>query len=533
MGKTMWEGAEIDWPRDATLPELVDANAAKKPDGIVLIDAVSARTVTNAQLASLYRRAANGLAERGFGRGDCLCTLMPNSLAWYVAALAAQSLGGTISGINPLATPGEIARQFSRVPTKAILAFLPLAETANAIASAQGVSILLSSEAGLPGVPSLFDIGGDSESREHRCFCDDPALLPFSSGTTGLPKPVVVTHRNLIAGGCQVPPLLRVDVGARFLGLAPLFHIVGPNLFVVALMTGSAVVIVPRFDPMLIFDAIEKFAVTHVPVMAPILRALARHPAAGGRDFSRLKVVAASGAPLFEVVQAEAAAFFGCPVTQVYGMTESSSAITVDDPADTTPGSVGLPVPLSRLRIIDVASGRPLPANRDGEIQVAGPNIMQGYLGLPAETAKVITEDGWLRTGDVGWMGNDGKLRITGRIKELIKVNGGQVAPAELELLLTAHPAVADAIVIGRDNPYSGEVPVAYVALNAPADPFAIMDWVNEQVIHYKRIRAIEIIEVLPRTATGKADRNAVLAEDSRRRRGPAAGQSAGRNVAA
>lgn len=516
MSETAWEGPTISWKPALTLPALADRNGRERPHDVILVDAVSGREMTCAQLVVAYHKAARGLAAAGMGRGDCLCTLMPNDLDWYVAALAAQSLGGTISGINPLATLDEIGRQFSRVPAKAVLTVAPLGEAARAVAAAAGIPIVLSTGGG-SAEPALVDIDGPEIERRHRCFADDPAMFPFSSGTTGLPKAVVITHRNMVCGGHQMCHALHVGRGDRFLGLAPLFHVVGPCLFACALVSGGAVVVVPRFDPELVFDAIERQRVTHVPLMSPVLRALARHPARRNHDLSHLKVVIASGAPLPKADQIEAAERFGCPVVQVYGMTEAASGITCDEVSAPTPGSAGRPVPLVKLRIVEPETGASLPAGNQGEMQVQGPNIFQGYLGYPAETAKIMTHDGWLKTGDVGVIGSHGRLQITGRIKELIKVNSSQVPPAELEALLAGHPAVAEAAVLGRPNRYAGEMPVAYVVLQMPVDPFEVMDWANERVIHYKRVRAIEVVEALPKNAVGKLDRKALVALDRTR----------------
>lgn len=522
MSGAIWEGPSIEWDPALTLPDLADRNARNRPDDVVLVDATGERTMTNAELASAFRRVARGLAAAGFARGDCLCALMPNDLAWYVAALAAQSLGGTISGINPLATPDEIVRQFSHVPAKAILTVPQFGEVVDEIAGRCSVSILLSAASSQPGMPSLWELDGAEAPQARRCFAEDPAMFPFSSGTSGLPKPVVITQRNLVCGGHQMSLAVSFGRGDRFLGLAPLFHVIGPSLFACALVAGGAVVVVPRFEPELVFDAAERHRATHLPLLSPVVRLLAHHPAGRDRNYSVLKTIVASGAPLAERDQVEAAERSGCPVVQVYGMTETVSGICADDIASPTPGTVGRPVPLTAVRVVDARTGRNLGAGETGEIEVRAPNVMQGYLACPADTAKIMTPDGWLRTGDIGEMGDDGKLRITGRSKELIKVNSGQVPPAELEAVLSGHSAVADAAVIGRPNRYAGEVPVAFVVLRVPADPFEIMDWVNGQVIHYKRIRAIEIVDLVPRNALGKIDRKALAAMDRDRRDGTA-----------
>lgn len=517
MWQKMRTGLELAWPSDLTLPGLLEQRAASDPDALILIDAATGAEMSLRRLRDAYRKAARGLAALGFGRGDCLCTLMGNDFAWYVGALAAQSLGGTISGINPLAKPDEIARQFSAVPAKAVLAVPPLLGMAREVASKLGIRFVLSTASGDAATPALGAIDGPEVEPDETVQPEDIALLPFSSGSSGLPKAVMLTHRNMIAGAAQIETALDLSCGDRMLGLAPLFHIVGPNVFAAALLAGAAVVVVPRPDPALVFDALEKHRVTHMPMLTPFLGILARHPAGADRDYSSLRLVGAGGIALAPSIHAEAARRFGCPVVQAYGMTETSSIVTIDDIDDPAPATVGRPPALAEIRVADPDTGRSLDVGREGEIQVRGPHVFRGYLGRPDETARSFTPDGWFRTGDLGRFRGDGRLTITGRIKEMIKVHTAQVAPAELEMLLVGHETVADAAVIGRPNAYCGEVPVAYVVLKVPTDPFAILDWLNDQVIHYKRLRGIEIVAELPKNGSGKIDRRALAALDTKR----------------
>ncbi|MEZ5813075.1 MAG: AMP-binding protein [Rhizobiaceae bacterium] len=513
MATTVWKGPQLALPRAGTLPELAEERAAVAPDGILLVNAETGQQLTAFALKQAYRKAARGLAALGFGRGDCLCTLMGNDLSWYVGALAAQSLGGSISGINPLAMAGEIERQFSSVPAKAILAVPPLVPVAKKIAAELDIAIVLSTGPGADGA-TIWDIDGPALDQPIGCSSTDTAILPFSSGSTGLPKATVVTHANMVASAVQIQHALKFGPGDRLLGLAPLFHIVGPNLFAAVLARGGSIAVVPRFDPVAVFEAIENHHVTHVPLLTPILRTLARHPAGEGRDFAHVRLMGAGGSAMSIPDHAAAVARFGCPVLQVYGMTETSAAIAIDDPANPAPQTVGYPVALMSIRISDEA-GNLLPVGREGEIQVSGPNVCSGYLGAANETAAMYTPDGFLRTGDLGKMREDGRLTITGRIKEMIKVNSGQVAPAELEMLLAGHPDVIEAAVVGRPNRFCGEIPVAYLVLASQANPYAVVDWLNEQLIGYKRVRAVEVVKALPKNGTGKLDRKALATLES------------------
>ncbi|MCB1384656.1 MAG: AMP-binding protein [Nitratireductor sp.] len=512
-------GPDARFDPEVTLPALLDRRAAENPDALLLIDAASGTAHTRREIRDASLKAARGLHRLGFGAGDCLCTLMPNHVSWYVVAVAAHRLGGSISGINPMATPDEIARQFAQVPARAILAATPLLDAARKIAAALSIPIVLSVEPG--GAADCIDDLDGPALPAVTPRAEDAALLPFSSGSSGLPKAAIISHRNLICGGVQIPHRLKIRAGDRLLGLAPLFHIVGPHLFPSALQGEAAIVVVGRLDPAFIFDAVEKHRVTHMPLLVPILKVLARHPAGEGRDFSSLKIVAGGGVALDAGAAEDARKRFGCPILQVYGMTETSAIITADAPEDVDAATCGRIAPNMKMRFADPRTGEILPLGEAGEVQLEGPNIFGGYLGLEEATRAAFTEDGWLRTGDIGRLREDGRLLLTGRIKEMIKVHSAQVAPAELEMLLHAHRAVAESVVTGRPSRYCGEAPIAYVVLAEPIDPYEIMDWVNDQVIRYKRLRGIVVVDGIPRNATGKPDRNAVAAMD-------AAGRSAG-----
>lgn len=506
---TIWNGEALDWPSEATMPSLLADAAREAPDEVALIEAATGRSVTFGGLLGSVRSMAGHLAGLGFGPGDRLGGLAGNSVGYVTATLAAQWLGGAMSGINPMSPPEEIRRQFAKVGAKVILADPPLAEAAEAAAPALGIGRVLMTGEG---------VGGGRGPQAPVARATDPALLPFSSGTTGLPKPVVLTHANWVSQSAGTGHHLGVEAGSRLLGLAPLFHVVGPLVIGMGLVHRVPVVLVGRNDPVQLFDALETHRVTHVPCLPPVLKALAFHPAGEGRDLSALRYVGCGGTFLPPGLQEAAEARLGAAVGQVMGMTECMGGATADPAGRVVPGSAGFAFPNLSLRIADPETGALLGPGATGELQVSGPVVTPGFLDLPGETAALFAADGWLRTGDLAEIDADGRLWMRGRIKELIKVHAGQVAPAEIEALLLQHPDVADAAVIGRPNAHSGEIPVAYVALLREVDRFEVMEWVNDQLLPYKRLRAIERIAAIPRNPSGKILRRDLAALDAGRR---------------
>lgn len=250
-------------------------------------------------------------------------------------------------------------------------------------------------------------------------------------------------------------------------------------------------------------------------VPPPVLAALARDPAAGRADLSAVELIVSGGAPLGRDLQLEAARRFpGATIGQGYGMTETSAVIPVPDRAGMVPGSVGKLAPGTELRLVDPDTGRDARPGEAGELLVRGPQVMAGYLGRPEATAGILDAGGWLRTGDLGRIDADGNLFVVDRLKELIKVNALQVAPAELEALLTGHPQVADAAVIARPDEKTGESPVAFVVARGPVEPGQLMAWVAARVAPHKRIRAVRLVSEIPRNPSGKILRRALIEAD-------------------
>ena len=348
------------------------------------------------------------------------------------------------------------------------------------------------------------------------------AALPYSSGTTGLSKGVKLTHTNLAANVEQVVshPAWNTGViaGSVTLGLLPFFHIYGMQMCMSApLRQGCSVVVMPKFEPLALLEALAKHRVTYAALVPPIVAFLARHPAVAKFDLSALKVVFSGAAPLDGETQAALEARLpGLRVSQGYGMTESSPVTHFVDPRFTIVGSVGPVAPNTAARIVDVDSGAVLPPGpaNVGELWVSGPQVMAGYLNNAAADAQTL-RDGWLMTGDVAWANERGEFFIVDRRKELIKTKGFQVAPAELEGLLINHPQIAAAAVIGAPDERAGELPVAFVtrraappaaaaAAAAPVDEAALREWLRPQVAAFKVPAHIFFVDAIPTSATGK-----------------------------
>jgi len=288
----------------------------------------------------------------------------------------------------------------------------------------------------------------------------------------------------------------------------PFFHIYGQTVVLnLGLSRGATIVTMPRFDLEGLLDIIEEHRVTWLHIVPPVVLAFANAPQVEGRDFSTVKMVISGAAPLDADLARRAEERIGAPIRQGYGMTELSPVShksPIAKAAETPPGSVGPVLPNTEMRLVDPDSGEDVAPGGEGEIWIRGPQVMVGYLGNEAATAETITEDGWLRTGDVGRIDEMGYTHIVDRLKELIKYKAYQVPPAELEAVLVSHPQVRDAGVIGVPHPEGGEAPKACVVAEDGVDPDELMDYVSERVAPYKRVREIEFVDEIPKSPSGK-----------------------------
>lgn len=507
-----------------TLPRYIREQARGRPDRIALVDAVSGRSLRYGELDRHIGRFAAGLAAHGFKPGDTLLMFAPNMPEWPVAALGALAVGGVVSGANPQYGAADLARQMRDARARFVFTIAPLLTTVReAAAAAAAVRIivvggpaangelayetLLASTAPEPGTP------------------EDPdalAALPYSSGTTGLQKGVMLTHRTMLSNLVQYnTATFEPGVAERMVTLAllPMFHIYGFTVITLCgLARGVRLVTLARFEPQAFLQALQQYRVTHLAVVPPMLHFLALHPLVGSYDLSSLELVGCGAAPLAGALELKAADRMRCRVVQGYGMTESSGVIATTYPGHTRPGASGQLLPGTQARVVDPLTLEDVRRGETGEIWFRGPQAFKGYLNQPEATASTITPDGWVRTGDIGRIDEDGYIYLTDRLKELIKVKGFQVAPAELEALLCTHPQVAEAGVIGRADERCGERPVGYVVARGALDPQALIAWVAQQLPEYKHLADVVLCEAIPKTPSGKILRRVLRAQDAARR---------------
>ncbi|MEU4097407.1 4-coumarate--CoA ligase family protein [Streptomyces sp. NPDC026673] len=505
---------------DQPIHEAVLGHAAEFGDRPALVDGVEGTTLTYAQLDSFTRRIAAALAESGLRKGDVLALHSPNTIAYPAVFYGATRAGAAVTTVHPLATAEEFARQLRDSGASWIVTVSPLLETARKAAEqAGGVREILVCDSA-EGHRSVLDLLGSTAPEPKIVFDpgEDVAALPYSSGTTGVPKGVMLTHRNIATNLAQLDPTLSMGPGHRILAVLPFFHIYGLTALMNApLRKGATVVVLPRFDLEQFLKAVETHRVQGLFVAPPIVLALAKHPAVAAHDLSSLEYVLCSAAPLdAELAQACSKRLGLPPILQAYGMTELSPGTHVVplDSRDAPPGAVGKLLPSTQMRIV------PLDGETDGdgtgEIHIRGPQVMKGYLGRPEETSAMIDEDGWLRTGDVGRVDADGWLHVVDRVKELIKYKGYQVPPAELEAVLLTDPRVADAAVIGVVDEDGNEIPKAYVVpqQGSALTPDDVIAHVAGQVAPYKKVRRVEFTDAIPRAASGKILRRELRARE-------------------
>lgn len=504
-------------------PAFILQHATERADQPVLIDGPTGRTLTVGQVAAGVRRVASALARRGFRKGDVLAIFSPNLPEYVLAFHGTALLGGIVTTANPLYTADELGHQLRDTGAKYLVTVPPFADKARAAAQGSAVrEIFVFGDAeGATPFASLLQGDGDvpSVTIDPR---EDLVALPYSSGTSGRPKGVMLTHYNLVAVSCQVEPFVT-DVGEwRTIGVLPFFHIYGLVVLMnYPIYASGLCVTMPRFDLAEFLRIIQDYRITHLYLVPPIVLALAKHPLVAQYDLSSVKLVNSGAAPLDGELQRACAERLGCLVTQGYGMTETSLAchVTPQDPARIKVASSGVTLPNMETRVVDTETGAELGPGERGEICVRGPNIMLGYLGSPKATAETLDAEGWLHTGDVGYADEDGYFYIVDRVKELIKYKGMQVAPAELEGLLLSHPAVADAAVIPSPDEEAGEVPKAFLVLRSPVPTDEIMGWVAARVAPHKKIRRAEIVEAIPKSPSGKILRRVLVERERAARR--------------
>jgi long-chain acyl-CoA synthetase len=502
----------LDYPR-VPYHELLRRTVERWPDkwSTVFHD----QKLTFRELEGLSNGLANGLRDLGVAKGDRVALFMTNRPEYLISFEATSKAGGVVTPINPAYHEQEVEYQLNdsearvlcvhedRLPiVDAIRARIPTVEHILVVGSARPERTHSWYEVAT-GFPATRppDIAFDLER--------DMIALPYSSGTTGLPKGVMLSHRNLVCNSIQCTSAGRLSERDVLLLFLPFYHIYGTMLMGASVTSGATVCIMERFEAQTALSLTERYGVTLFYAVPPVLLALTQLADLRKRDLSSVRYIMSGAAPLPPEIGRRMQDLTGIPVLQGYGLTEASPLThlnPVDDPARIRPESVGWRVSDQDEKIVDADDpSKELGPGEVGELIVRGPHVMQGYWKAPEETARAL-RGGWLHTGDIAHKDAEGYVFIVDRKKEMIKYKGFGIAPAELEALLHEHPAIADCAVVSRKDPDAGEIPRAFVVLRAGASLTAseLMQFVAGRVAGYKQIRAVEFVDEIPKNPSGK-----------------------------
>jgi acyl-CoA synthetase (AMP-forming)/AMP-acid ligase II len=523
---------DVDIPDSTVYDYLFSDLGDEDAERVAIIDAATGIETSFRALRYQVDALAGALAARGVGAGGdatrptVVAILCPNSTAFAVVFHGVLRTGGVITPVNALSTADEIAHQLRDADAQWLItvgALLPQAVAAASSAGMPQARVIVAD--GADGHVSLRELLAEDASPPDLEI--DPAthlaVLPYSSGTTGRPKGVMLTHRNLVANVQQSRVGIDVRRSDRVLAVLPFFHIYGMNVLLnLGLRQRATLVTMPRFALEPYLAHVQQYRCTYLFVAPPLALSLAKHDAVDRFDLSSVRTIVSGAAPLDGDTAERAGRRVGAQIVQGFGMTELSpvSHVSPPDRSDIPVSAVGVLVPNQSCKLVDVDSGAEITevgadgASAPGELWVRGPNVMLGYLNRPEDTAVAIDEDGFLHTGDVAVYHRGGYFSVVDRVKELIKYKGYQIAPAELEALLLTHPRIRDVAVIGVLDDDGQEIPQAFVVL---ADETAltaeeIMAFVADRVAPHKKVRRVQFVEGIPKSASGK-----ILRKDLRR----------------
>lgn len=474
--------------------------------------------VTYGELRDQVSRMRGGLSSLGVEPGDRVALVAPNNRTFVVTYLAALGLGAVAVPLNPLSPAPEIQRELAAVGARAVVVGPAGARTVAELDRAELPDlehVVAPGTSALAGSISLEDVRGAAPVPLQDRAAADLAVLMFTSGTAGPPRPAMLTHGNLLANIEQVQTTPRHQTADDVVfGVLPMFHIYGLNVVLgVSLVAGSSVVLVERFDPHSALETIQRHGITVVAGVPTMWSAWAALPGSVPRAFETVRLATSGAAALDPAVRRTVKDRFGVTLTEGYGLTEASPAVTTGLGVDAPDGSIGVPLPGIEMRLVDEASGDDALVGDPGDIWIRGANVFPGYWEDPEATAAALTDDGWLRTGDVAVVDDDGFLYLVDRAKDLVIVSGFNVFPAEVEEVLVTHPCVAEAAVVGVPHPHSGEAVTAYVVLVDPSqelDEDEVVAFCAQRLARYKCPSKVVVVDELPHGPGGKIVRRAL-----------------------
>lgn len=511
---------DIDIPYHLPLHSYCFEKLDEFRDRPCLIQGSTGKIYSYGEVELISRKVAAGLAKLGFKKGDVVMLLLPNCPEFVFVFLGASMAGAMTTTANPFYTPSDIAKQSGASGARLIVTYAACVDKLRDLMKNDEVQVITidSPPEGCEHISLLLD-GDESEycPADRLVEPDDTVALPYSSGTTGLPKGVMLTHKGLVSSVAQQVdgdnPNLYLHSEDVVLCVLPLFHIYSLNsVLLCSLRAGSAILLMQKFEIGSLLDLVQRFKITVAPVVPPIVLAIAKNAQIESYDLSSIRIVLSGAAPLGKDLEDALRrrlpkATFG----QGYGMTEAGPVLSMclafaKEPFPMKSGSCGTVVRNAQMKIVDPDTGVSLPYNQPGEICIRGPQIMKGYLNDAESTTRTIDEDGWLHTGDIGYIDEDEEVFIVDRVKEIIKYKGFQVPPAELEAILITHPSIADAAVVPQKDEVAGEVPVAFVVRSNGFDltEDEIKQFVAKQVVFYKKLHKVYFIHAIPKSTAGK-----------------------------
>jgi len=495
------------------LHEMMRATAARFPDRTAIT--YRDRAITFSEFDRESNRLANGLSALHLASGDRMALYLPNCPQYELAFYAASKLGAVACPMNPSYREREVTYHLNDSGAKVMITHATLWPVVDAC------------RAQTPDLARVVVVGDSPNDAHGRAVCYDEILdsgsaadpgvnvdqhqlaaLPYSSGTTGLPKGVMLTHRVLVYNLLQYLDSSRIGPDDAYPIFLPLSHIYGVMLMNAALGSGAHQIVMERFDLETLVKVIQQHRVTVLHLVPPVLLALANAPNLDRSQFSTIRYALSAAAPLAPDVARRVQERLGFQVVQAYGLTETGPASHHSplEPDRIKLESVGVVMADTEQRVVDLETGeRVLPAGETGEITIRGPQIMQGYWNAPEETARAL-RNGWLHTGDIGSVDEDGYTYLVDRKKEMIKCHAFSVAPAELEAALLEHPDIVDCGVVGVPDADAGEVPNAFVVARkgCTLSEAALTDYFSKRLAGYKMIRKWHLADAIPRTPSGK-----------------------------
>ncbi len=522
-----------------TLPAMFAASVARTPRAVLTDFMGSQRSY--GEIGAMAQGLAGGLQALGMAKGDRIGLFLPNVPDYLIAYYGALMAGGIIVNMSPLYSVAELAHQMSDSGARVIVTSdvpqlmasatalldqglidrIIVGTLADWLPPAKRVLYRLFKRKDIATLPDdarivrLTSVTG--ELKPVAVAADEIALIQYTGGTTGVPKGAMLSHQNLTANARQVHAIdPHPNQGDRIVGVLPFFHVFA-NTCVLnrTVLAGGMIAMLPRFDAKATLATIARIKATALPGVPTMYQALIDHPNMGSTSFKSLRVCISGGAPLVPALKTKFERATGARVVEGYGLTESSGVVACNpyDGINKT-GSIGQPVPGTTVKLVDREDPtKPAPDGEPGELVFSGPQVMQGYWGRPDADAETYI-DGFLRSGDVATIDADGYIRIVDRLKDMIAVGGFKVFPSQIEAVLYRNPAVKEAIVIGVPDDYHGEMPKAFVTLNAGADGAGLKEWLNPQLGKHERVTDVEVRLNLPKTLVGKLSRKELVAEE-------------------